>query len=98
MMIRRDFKENIHIFKHFQPIFDRFCIDLQITRGALVAIAWDAARQKRLGARALRETFRRVIRTLEFEPVAPNPNQVITIDEQMVNRAIAGREQGRKTN
>ena len=86
------------IFRTSREYFRRFGIDLQITRGALIAIAWDAARQKRLGARALRETFRRVIRTLEFEPVAPSPNQVITIDEQMVNRAIAGREQGRKSN
>jgi ATP-dependent Clp protease ATP-binding subunit ClpX len=80
------------IFRTSRAYFERFGIDLQITRGALIAIAWDAARQKRLGARALRETFRRVIRNIEFEPAANGG--VITIDENMVKAAIAGREQG----
>ena len=53
------------IFRTSRAFFERFGIDLQITRGALISIAWDAARQKRLGARALRETFRRVIGKLE---------------------------------
>lgn len=79
------------IFRTSREYFRRFDIDLQITRGALIAIAWDAARQKRLGARALRETYRRVIRQLEFEP---RDQGVLTIDEEMVKRAIAAREQG----
>ena len=78
-------------FRNARDYFERFGIDLQITRGALIAIAWDAARQKRLGARALRETWRRVIRNLEFEPAAAG---VLTIDEEMVKRAIEAREQG----
>jgi ATP-dependent Clp protease ATP-binding subunit ClpX len=81
------------IFRTSRAYFERFGIDLQITRGALIAIAWDAARQKRLGARALRETFRRVIRSLEFDPATQN-GSVITIDENMVKAAISGREQG----
>jgi ATP-dependent Clp protease ATP-binding subunit ClpX len=79
------------IFRTSREYFRRFGIDLQITRGALLAIAWDAARQKRLGARALRETYRRVIRALEFEP---SESGVLTVDEEMVKRAIAAREQG----
>lgn len=79
------------IFRTSREYFKRFGIDLQITRGALIAIAWDAARQKRLGARALRETYRRVIRALEFEP---RDAGVLTVDEEMVKRAIAAREQG----
>jgi ATP-dependent Clp protease ATP-binding subunit ClpX len=81
------------IFRTSRAYFQRFGIDLQITRGALIAIAWDAARQKRLGARALRETFRRVIRNLEFDPATAGVG-VITIDENMVKQAIAGREAG----
>ncbi|HEY8133063.1 MAG TPA: AAA family ATPase, partial [Thermoanaerobaculia bacterium] len=81
------------IFRTSRAYFQRFGIDLQITRGAIVAISWDAARQKRLGARALRETFRRVIRNLEFDP-ANSGAGVITIDENMVKHAIAGREAG----
>lgn len=86
---------NGSIFRTSRAYFERFGIELQITRGALVAIAWDASRQKRLGARALRETFRRVIRHLEFDPVAGNgaPHS-ITIDENMVKDAIASRDQG----
>ena len=82
------------IFRTSRAYFERFGVDLQITRGALIAIAWDAARQKRLGARALRETFRRVIRNLEFDPASAG-QATLTIDENMVKQAIAGREGGR---
>ena len=84
------------IFRTSREYFKRFGVDLQITRPALIAIAWDASRQKRLGARALREIYRRVIRTIEFDPAAAarDDSRVLTIDEQMVKRAIASREQG----
>jgi ATP-dependent Clp protease ATP-binding subunit ClpX len=82
------------IFRTSRAFFERFGIDLQITRGALIAIAWDAARQKRLGARALRETYRRVIRNLEFDP-ADAGTRVLTLDENMVKQAISARDQGR---
>src|SRR5690349_9111325 len=79
------------IFRTSREYFARFGIDLQITRGALIAIAWDAARQKRLGARALRESYRRIIKNLEFEP---RDGGTLTIDEDMVKRAIAVRDAG----
>lgn len=79
------------IFRTSREYFSRFGVDLQITRGALILIAWDASRQKRLGARALRDTYRRIIRGLEFDPAASG---VLTIDEAMVKRAIAARETG----
>jgi len=72
------------IFRASRDYFKRFGIDLQITRGALTAIAWEASRQKRLGARALRETYRRIISAMEFEPAAGG---TLTIDEQMVKKA-----------
>ena len=72
------------IFRASREYFRRFGIDLQITRNALMAIAWEASRQKRLGARALRETYRRVIRNLEFEPTTGG---TLTIDEEMVRKA-----------
>jgi len=80
------------IFRASRDYFRRFDIDLQITRGALIAISWDASRQKRLGARALRETWRRVIRGMEFEPAS---GATLTIDEEMVKKAISAREAGR---
>lgn len=79
------------IFRTSREYFRRFGIDLQITRAALLAIAWDASRQKRLGARALREIYRRIIRHLEFEPASEG---VVMVDEEMVRRAISSREQG----
>jgi ATP-dependent Clp protease ATP-binding subunit ClpX len=82
------------VFRTSREYFRRFNIDLQITKGALIAISWDAARQKRLGARALRETYRRVIRHFEFEPSA---ERTLTIDEDMVKQAIAARDQGTQT-
>jgi ATP-dependent Clp protease ATP-binding subunit ClpX len=84
------------IFRTSRDYFRRFNIDLQITRPALIAIAWDASRQKRLGARALREIYRRVIRSIEFDPAAAtrDGNRVLTIDEGMVKQAIASREMG----
>ena len=57
------------IFRTSRAYFERFGIDLQITRGALIAIAWDAARQKRLGARALREIGRASCRERVYGPV-----------------------------
>jgi ATP-dependent Clp protease ATP-binding subunit ClpX len=92
--LARIFVEPEHsIFRTSRDYFHRFGVDLQITRGALIAIAWDAAQQKRLGARALRETFRRVIRNLEFDPAVAGGG-VLTIDEKMVKSAIASREAG----
>lgn len=82
------------IFRMAREYFSRFGVDLQITRSALLAIAWDASRQKRLGARALRETFRRVISNLEFDPAETGASQTITIDDEIVRQAIASREQG----
>ena len=86
------------IFRTSRAYFERFGIDLQITRAALVAIAWDASRQKRLGARALRETFRRVIRSLEFDPVEGEGPRTITVDEAMVKQAMNSRDQGTARN
>ncbi|MGH9456821.1 MAG: AAA family ATPase [Thermoanaerobaculia bacterium] len=79
------------IFRVSRAYFRQFDIDLQITRGAIRAIAWEASRQKRLGARALKEIFRKVIRDLEFAPdapPAPDGRRILTIDEDRVRRAL----------
>jgi len=57
--------------------------------------AVDAARDIRQSAyaRALRETFRRVIRHLEFDP-AVSGGSVITVDENMVKSALSSRDAG----
>jgi ATP-dependent Clp protease ATP-binding subunit ClpX len=43
-------------------------VKLELTEAAARRIAEEAARQPRLGARALKEVFRRVIRPYEFDP------------------------------
>jgi ATP-dependent Clp protease ATP-binding subunit ClpX len=88
------------IFRTSRDFFRRFNVDLQITKGAIQSIAWEASRQKRLGARALKEIYRRVIRGLEFDPsraratTAANGQAVVTIDEEMVRGAIGQKDQG----
>ncbi|MGA7617396.1 MAG: AAA family ATPase [Thermoanaerobaculia bacterium] len=88
------------IFRTSRDYFSRFNVDLQITRAAVQTIAWEASKQKRLGARALKEIYRRVIRNHEFDPwggtpIAPGePKRVVTITEEMVHQALGGKTQG----
>ncbi|MCM2314278.1 MAG: AAA family ATPase [Thermoanaerobaculia bacterium] len=82
------------VFRRSRAWFVQFGLDLQITRGAMKMIAWEAARQKRLGARALKEVWRRVIRDAEFDPSSATPAKgpdgraVLTVDEAMVKRGL----------
>ncbi len=88
------------IFRVSREYFERFGIDLQITRPAAALIAWEAGKQKRLGARALKEVYRRIIRKLEFDPAmtekrsAEESGNVFTIDEQMVRSILRDDSQG----
>ncbi|HVT05353.1 MAG TPA: AAA family ATPase [Thermoanaerobaculia bacterium] len=81
------------IFRLSREYFQRFDIDLQITRGAIRAIAWEACRQKRLGARALKEVYRRLVRKLEFDPAGAKGSptsgrRIVTIDEEWVKQTL----------
>lgn len=87
----------LSIFRTSRDYFGRFGVDLQITKAAIRAIAWEAGRQKRIGARALKETYRRVIRALEFDPVKTHATlvegrRVLTIDEDLVRRTLGTSE------
>jgi ATP-dependent Clp protease ATP-binding subunit ClpX len=84
------------IFRTSREYFRRFGVDLQITRGAINLIAWEAGRQKRLGARALKEVYRRVIRNLEFDPAlaARDGKHALTLDEEAVRAGAMPKEQG----
>lgn len=66
-------------------------IKLEISETAARRIASEAARQPRLGARALKEVFRRVVRPFEFDP--PNAPGLaegrLRIDLADVERALA---------
>lgn len=79
------------IFRTSREYFRQFGIDLQITRPAIRTVAWEASRHKRLGARALKEIFRKIIRDLEFRPdapAAPDGRRILTIDEERVRKGL----------
>ncbi len=88
------------IFRVSREYFAGFGIDLQITRAAVLSIAWAAAKQKRLGARALKDVYRRVIRPLEFDPgpqKGAEESTVVTVDEAMIQRSLPeAEEQGKR--
>ena len=64
-------------------------IKLEITEPAARRIAEEAARQPRLGARALKEAFRRVIRPFEFDPKSAKVvDGVLRIDLPAVEQAL----------
>ncbi len=66
-------------------------LKLELSEAAARRIVSEAARQPRLGARALKEVFRRVIRPYEFDPQgAPGlANGKLRIDVQDVERVLA---------
>lgn len=67
--------------------FSAIGVDLVISPAAVRRIAQEAARQPRLGARALKEAFRRVMRDLEFDP-AVDQGGALMVDLPEVERAL----------
>jgi ATP-dependent Clp protease ATP-binding subunit ClpX len=72
-----------------QAYFGIHGIELTVTPAAVQRIALEAARQPRLGARALNEVFRRVIRDYEFDPSQAAVSGSLTIDLPEVEQALA---------
>ena len=76
--------------KSAQQYFRSQGLELAISPAAVRAVARQAVAQPRLGARALREVFRRVIRDYEFDPSkAPAAGGALMIDEPEVEAALA---------
>jgi len=75
--------------------FESFGISLDLTPDAVKRIAQEAARYPRLGARALKEVFRRVVREYEYEPEVAAPEGRLTIDVAEVEEMLAKRKSGR---
>jgi ATP-dependent Clp protease ATP-binding subunit ClpX len=65
-------------------------IELAMSPSAVRRVAEEAARQPRLGARALKEVFRRVIRDYEFDPpqASAGVKKTLLIDQAEVERAL----------
>jgi ATP-dependent Clp protease ATP-binding subunit ClpX len=70
--------------------FDSRGVRLAVSPAAVRRIAIEAVKQPRLGARALKEIFRRVIRPFEFEPEEHTTNGALMIDLPEVEAALVG--------
>lgn len=77
-------------FEAAKRFFAHFGLDLVLSPEAARLIAKTAADQPRLGARAIKEVFRRVIRDYEFEPNRHAVDGAVTIDLIEVEEALAG--------
>ncbi|ANM30794.1 hypothetical protein ABI59_16245 [Acidobacteria bacterium Mor1] len=82
------------VFKASQNFFKSYGIDLQITDGAVQKISEEAAANSRIGARALKAVYGRIIKPYEYDPFTQEDvKQVgdghqLTIDEDLVKRAL----------
>lgn len=75
--------------RHSQAYFASFGLKLEMTSEAARRVAREAARQPRLGARALKEILRRVVSPLEFDPKATaSAEGTVRIDEARVLAAL----------
>jgi ATP-dependent Clp protease ATP-binding subunit ClpX len=78
-----------------QAYFASFGCKLEMTADAAQCVVREAARKPRLGARALKEVFRRVVSPLEFDPqAAAGPGGVVRIDLERVKQALGLARQG----
>jgi ATP-dependent Clp protease ATP-binding subunit ClpX len=79
-----------------QAYFASFGVKLEVTEGAARRIAGEAARQPRLGARALKEVLRRIVSPLEYDPkAAAGPDGVLRIDTTRVEEILSrGKKEG----
>jgi ATP-dependent Clp protease ATP-binding subunit ClpX len=76
-------------FIQTRAYFESRGIKVAISPSAVRAVARAASAQPRLGARALKEVFRRVVRDIEFEPEKFAREGVIFIDGPEVERRLA---------
>ena len=81
-------------FTHSREYFRAMGIELRMTDPALEIITDHALRNTRIGARALREIFSRIMAPLEFDPFGSDElseqdgGKVLTIDQDTVHRAL----------
>lgn len=83
------------VFVASRNFFQKYGIALEITEGAAQKIAEAAAEHKRIGARALKAVYGRVIKPFEFDPFSheelrsEGDSHRLVIDEAIVARALA---------
>ncbi|HVS01514.1 MAG TPA: AAA family ATPase [Thermoanaerobaculia bacterium] len=82
---------SLHLAREY---FTRRGKHLALSPGAVRRIAAEAARQPRLGARALKEVFRRVIRDYEFDPDRAGDGETLLLDVGEVEAALSADQEG----
>ncbi len=75
-------------YRQARDYFESRSLRLALSPAAVRRVAQEAARENRLGARALKEVFRRVIRDYEFQPEAHAENGTILLDVAEVEEAL----------
>ncbi len=82
------------VFQASRGFFGKYEIDLEITDDAIRRIADEAAKSSRIGARALKAVYGRIIKPFEFDPFShPEVQQNggrhrLVIDEGLVRKAL----------
>jgi len=82
------------VFRTSQAFFARMGIRLDITDGAARKISEEAARHSRIGARALKSVYGKMIKPFEYDPygnsdvVREGDGYRLTINEEIVNRSL----------
>lgn len=94
-LLRRIFTETRDsIFQASRSFFLKYDIDLEITEGAIQRIADEAAKSPRIGARALKAVYGKIIKPFEFDPFARTEVQRhgqghrLVIDEALVRQTF----------
>jgi ATP-dependent Clp protease ATP-binding subunit ClpX len=88
------------VFPASRSFLQKFGVDLEITDGAAQKIAEEAAKSSRIGARALKAVYGRVIKPYEFDPFSqPQVQRIgdryrLVIDEAVVSAALRSQTYG----
>ena len=82
------------VFKTSRNFFRKYDVDLDITEGAVRKVADEASRSSRIGARALKAVWGKIIKPYEFDPYdqaevrKDGDRWHLTVDEGLVVRAL----------
>jgi len=82
------------VFRASRNFFKKYGIDLDISEDAVRRIADEAAKSSRIGARALKAVWGKIIKPYEFDPFsqpevrAEGPAHRLQVDEALVQRAL----------
>ena len=84
------------MFKASQRFFKTYGIELEIEDEAVHRVADEAAKSKRIGARALKAVWGRIIKPFEFDPFAQDRVKQegdvhrLVVDKSMVMESLRG--------